>query len=71
METRKTKNQMMRELLEAERKRQLEGTVNIYSLADQSTFTGQSKAFNDLRPLFENTDAAEDDNLIAFPEWTS
>lgn len=61
METQKTKNQVMRELLGKERRRRLEGTFNIYSDAQQSVFIGQSKAIDDLRPLFGEIPTAPPD----------
>ena len=65
IEAQKTKNQMMRELLEKERKGRLDGTFTSYSDAQQSVFIGHSKAIDDLRPLFQNTAALEDDDIIS------
>lgn len=61
METRKTKNQIIRELAEKANKRQLEAQGNFLE-GEQSIFIGQSKAIDDLRPLFEEQDTT-------VPEW--
>jgi len=66
LESLKTKNQFMRELLENERKRQLEGQFDSYSDADRSAFIGQTKAIDDLRPLFNNATEPEVDYRDSF-----
>ena len=67
MESQKTRNQIMRELLKKERQLWHEETLNTYSDADRSAFIGQSKAIDDLRPLFEESEkTSEEEKLTSF-----